>query len=233
MNLAGMIFLYALIPMAVAIAGGLIASFYIPKPNILNALQHFISGIVVGAVSVELLPKILEHRSWGLLLAFLVGMAFMLVLKVLTQSLAQKKTPTGLIVGGGLDLFIDGLLIGISFLAGTKSGILIIFSLCFCAFFLNLTISSTLAQNKKVQWVAIFFVAAMLPIGAFLAATVLSHLPSSFLIETITFGVAALLYLGVEELLAEGHKKEEATWITASFFIGFFVILCFKIVDAA
>ena len=32
------------------------------------------------------------------------------------------------------------------------------------------------------------------------------------------FGVAALLYLGVEELLGEAHKKEDNVWISATFF---------------
>ena len=223
--------LYALIPMAISIVGGMIASAYVPKPKVLSAFQHFVAGIVIGAVSIELLPKVTEHPSpWTIGAGFIVGVVFMLVLQAVTQVFTQNKSSTGLVIGSAIDLLIDGILIGVSFLAGKSSGIFIALSLSFCAFFLNLTVASTLTCSKGAKWFVIIFIAAMLPIGAFLGSRIIAHLPPTILVETLAFGVAALLYLGIEELLAEGHKQKESLWISSTFFFGFLVILCFKLI---
>lgn len=100
-----------------------------------------------------------------------------------------------------------------------------------CAFFLNLTISSTLRKlgsKNWLIWTSLVLVSVVLPIGAYLGATIVLNMPESFLIETLAFGVAALLYLGVEELLVDAHKEEDAAWISAPFFVGFLLILLFK-----
>ena len=72
--------------------------------------------------------------------------------------------------------------------------------------------------------------AVVLPIGALIGATIISHIPSQFFIETLAFGVAALLYLAIEELIVAAHedRKEEPVWVTATFFIGFLLILLLR-----
>lgn len=230
------IVLYSLIPAALALAGGLVASFYIPKPKLISGLQHFVAGVVIAAVSIELLPEIIKTGSgWTIGLGFIIGVAVMIGLHELAHAIAGKEgkrgVPVGLIAGGAIDLLIDGILIGVSFLAGIESGILIAISLSLCAFFLNLTVSSTLTRKnigKLVQLFFILFIAAMLPIGAFIGGVILSYFPSTILVETIAFGVAALLYLGVEELLSEAHEVHDTAWIQAAFFLGFLIIILFK-----
>ncbi|MCH9626248.1 MAG: hypothetical protein S4CHLAM123_14440 [Chlamydiales bacterium] len=228
---------YALIPMFVAIIGGVIASFYVLKPKIIRFLQHLVGGIVVGAVAIELIPKIIGKSSnWTIGIGFVIGVAVMLLVHELAHFLAKKKgasgVPFGLVIGAAIDLFIDGMLIGVAFIAGMGSGIVIAISLSLCAFFLNLTISSTMTKSKSSKWLqllAIVFVSIMLPLGAFVGGGIVSHLPPVILIETIAFGVAALLYLGIEELLAEAHIEHDTAWISAAFFLGFFLILLFRI----
>lgn len=229
------IVLYSLIPAALALAGGLVASIYIPKPKLTSGLQHFVAGVVVAAVSIELLPEIKTGSGWTIGLGFLIGVGVMIGLHELAHAIAGKEgkggVPVGLIAGGAIDLLIDGILIGVSFLAGLESGILIAISLSLCAFFLNLTVSSTLTRKnigKGVQLFFILLIAAMLPIGAFIGSVILSYFPSTILVETLAFGVAALLYLGVEELLSEAHEVHDTAWIQAAFFLGFLIILLFK-----
>ncbi len=229
------IVLYTLIPMGISIIGGLVASIYVPKQKFISALQHFVAGVVIAAVSIELLPKILGHKStWTVEAGFVIGVVFMLLMQklslVATKKEAKEKLPLGLIASSAIDLLVDGILISISFLAGKASGILITISLSFCAFFLNLTVSSILTQKKcrkATQLVAICAIAFMLPIGAFIGSRILSQFPSSILVGTIAFGVAALLYLGIEELLSEAHKQRDTTMTSASFFLGFLAILLF------
>lgn len=230
------IVLYSLIPAVLALLGGFVASFYIPKPKIVSGLQHFVAGVVIAAVSIELLPEIIKTGSgWTIGLGFAIGVVLMIGLHELSHAIAGKEgkggIPIGLIAGGGIDLLIDGILIGVSFLAGLGSGILIAVSLSLCAFFLNLTVSSTMTGKnvgKGYQFFYIFLIAAMLPVGAFIGASILSHFPQAILVETLAFGVAALLYLGVEELLSEAHEVHDTVWIQAAFFLGFLAILLFK-----
>ena len=228
---------YALIPMVVSIVGGLIASYYIPKPKLTSFLQHFVAGVVIAAVAIELLPKILGHGSRLTIgIGFVIGVIVVLVVHELSHFLAgkQKKegVPLGLVVGAAIDLFIDGFLIGIAFIAGQASGIFIAVSLSLCAFFLNLTVTATLSQRGVDKWkqgASSLIMAIMLPWGALIGSSIVGHLPPAILTETLAFGVAALLYLGVEELLGEAHTSEETPWISSAFFLGFLLIVLFKI----
>ncbi len=232
------IVLYTLIPAALAVVGGLGASLYIPKKKFVAGLQHFVAGIVLAAVAIELLPEILGKGSvWSIGLGFAVGVIFMLLLHEGVHYLAhsdqgKKGLPLGMIAGVGIDFLMDGILIGVSFLVGMQSGILIAVSLSLCAFFLNLSVGTTMIKKeitKRKQLITILIVAAMLPLGALIGGGILSHLPSSIMQEVLSFGVAALLFLAVEELLVEVHKEHDTLWVSASFFLGFLVILLFKI----
>jgi len=227
---------FALIPMIVALIGGGLASVYTFSKKVMSALQHFVAGIVVAAVATELLPKILNHGSpISIGIGFVLGAAVMLGVHEFAHYLAKKgstnKLPMGLIIGSALDLFLDGLLIGVSFLAGMSGGILIAISLSFCAFFLVLALSSRLAKtefHKKHQYALIILITLLLPIGALVGSTIISHMPAQVMTETLAFGVAALLFLGIEELIAEAHKVHDNFWISGSFFLGFLVIVMFQ-----
>lgn len=221
--------------MVAAMIGGGIAHFYIPKTKFMSVLQHFVAGVLVGAVSVELLPKILgQGKNWSISIGFVIGVAGMSLLHEFAHFLAKKDKkgiPLGLIAGGAIDFFIDGLLIGISFLAGQMSGLIIAFSLSLCAFFFAFTISTAMKQKKNgnvLQLAAIIVVAAMFPLGALVGGGIISSLPDAILVETIAFGVAALLYVGIEELLVEAHETHDTVWASSAFFLGFLIILLFS-----
>ncbi|WP_420421372.1 ZIP family metal transporter [Simkania sp.] len=227
---------FALIPMIVALIGGGLATIYSFPKKVMSGLQHFVAGIVVGAVATELLPKILNHGSpVSIGVGFVLGAAVMLGVHEFAHYLSKKgsttKLPMGLLIGSALDLFLDGLLIGVSFLAGMSGGILIAISLSFCAFFLVLALSSRLRKSefhKKHQYTLIILITILLPIGALVGSSIISHMPAQVLTETLAFGVAALLFLGIEELIAEAHKVHDNFWILGSFFLGFLVIIIFQ-----
>ena len=237
MTSPGLISLYALIPMAIALIGGYFATKTTFSKKAMSFVQHLLAGIVVAAVATELLPKIMGKGSpWTVGIGFALGATVMIGVHALAHLLGDKgkkeKIPLGLILGCALDLLIDGILIGVSFLAGTSGGILIAISLSFCAFFITLTLSSTLAKkevDRFQQYLVLILTTVMLPIGALIGGTVVSHLPYQFLTETLAFGVAALLFLGVEELLGEAHATHDTAPITGAFFLGFLVILLLKL----
>ena len=220
--------LFTLIPAAAALIGGSIGSLRIPRKNFVSALQHFVAGVLIAAVATELLPKILgEKNHLTIAIGFVIGVIAMLLIEAWAHRLMQKKG-AGLITGACIDLFVDGLLIGVSFLAGLRSGLVIALSLSFCAFFLSMTVMTTLKGRGISRLLPLLLIAAMLPLGGFIGGAVVSKLPHIILLETISFGVAALLYLGIEELLGEAHKREDNVWISATFFLGFFVVFIFQ-----
>lgn len=231
-NTPWQIALFALIPAGAALVGGGCSAFLSVQTRLIRWIEHFVAGIVIGAVCIELLPQILGHASpWSIALGFACGAVAMILLSVLSHLLG-KVTSAGLIGAGIVDLFIDGLLIGIAFIAGATSGLLIACSLSFCALFLSLSIGTTLRHRSVGSGLIVFttvFLALALPIGAFVGADLVARLPETLLIETLAFGVAALLYLGVEELLGEAHKRAETPWIASAFFLGFLGILLFRI----
>ena len=53
----------------------------------------------------------------------------------------------------------------------------------------------------------------------------LSGMSGAALDGVLSFGVAALLYLVTEELLVEAHEAPETPFLSATFFVGFLILL--------
>lgn len=230
--------LYTLAPVAATIIGGTIAAFRTPGDKIRSAIQHFAAGVVFAALAVELLPDIVHQRApVPAVIGFALGVALMFVIKWLTEKREAKeasKTPVGLIATVGIDMLIDGFLIGIGFAAGAKAGLLITVALTLELLSLGLAVSAELGQsgiarNKSLLWVAGLAVLPML--GAVLGATLFGGVKGAALEAALSFGCAALLYLVTEELLVEAHEVPDSPAITATFFVGFLLLLVLDMVS--
>lgn len=226
--------LYSLIPMSMALIGAAMAAFFKPKAKFMSLFQHFVAGVIIAAVSIELLPQIFHGTALQIAIGFCIGVLFMIALHELAHFIGhgKNKLPLRMIGASAIDLFIDGILIGISFIAGQASGILIALSLIPCAFFLNLSLSGTLIKKNSPKWfhlICVVFVAITLPIGALIGSTVIENVPSSIVIPTISAAIAALLYLGIEEFLVEAHETKDDHFTPLAFFAGFLAVLLFKI----
>ncbi len=140
---------------------------------------------------------------------------------------AYAKGPVGLLTMVGVDILIDGLVLGIGFAAGAKTGLLLTVALTIEVLFLGLTVANELGENVRSRLKIILTTAALvllLPIGAGLAAPV-AALPGPVLTGFFAFGLIALLYLVTEELLVDAHKTPDRPWVTAMFFAGFLLLL--------
>lgn len=212
--------------------GGLIGTKYCPSPRMKSSFQHFVSGLLIASVAIELLPNIIHQSKWTVALGFVVGTIVMLLIRQFAHRLEkidseEKTLPLGLLFAIGVDIFIDGLLIGVSFLAGAKGALLVAIALGFDVGFLGLTCLITLKDkgiSPKRARIISSFLPLLVVLGAAIGTTFLAFLPKEILIETLAFGVAALLYLAVEELLIEAHKIEENSFVTSMFFLGFLLI---------
>jgi ZIP family zinc transporter len=125
----------------------------------------------------------------------------------------------------GVDIFIDGLVLGLSFLAGQTQGVLLTIALTVEILFLGLTIAVGLKTGSWLRSVGVTaLVVLLLPMGALLS-TPISLLPPYVITGCLAFGLVALLYLVTEELLVEAHEVPDKPWITAMFFVGFLLLL--------
>ena len=235
------IFYFSLIPCFCMILGGIIASIYRPGPMLTSATQHFAAGVVFAAVAKELLPKLGAHNNiWVLVVGFMLGVVIMILLKEFSEKLVSKQKskkaiPFGMLSAVGIDVFIDGVLIGIAFLVGEQGGILVAVALSMEVIFLGLSTAASLGKKgfkMPVSIIAVTLLALLIPTGSMGGAFLLKQLPYLYTTGLLAFGVAALLYLVTEELLAEAHEVEDTPWITMSFFIGFLLILIIENLSA-
>lgn len=224
---------FALFPAVAVIAGGAIALVRPPGPAMRSAIQHFAAGVIFCVLATELLPDLL-HRRMPLVtvIGFSLGVAAMLAMKYFgEQRTGDQPTaanrPSSLVVAMGIDIMLDGLLIGLGFAAGQKQGLLLTIALVLEVFFLGVSCATSMA-NDGAPSVKVFrttaVLATLLLVGAGAGAMALTTLPAAMLDGLLAFGVAALLYLVTEELLVEAHEEPETPFQTAMFFVGFIVL---------
>lgn len=244
---------FALIPAGVALAGAILAAFRTPSPRLRTIIQHFAAGVVAAAAAVELLPDaVSKHSPLALAIGFALGTAAMLAIAKLMERLegedkeegddhthllaaeamahvVQRSSGPGAMLGAvGVDVLIDGTLLGLAFVAGQKAGLLL--TIGFSLEMLSLGLA-TCATCRKYDWSiaksigSVVGIGLALIVGAAVAVLLLQGLSGAALGGVLAFGVAALLYLVTEELLVEAHEVRENTATTAMFFAGFLVLV--------
>ncbi|MDZ4141555.1 MAG: ZIP family metal transporter [Methylotenera sp.] len=234
MQTAQSVIVFALYPAAAVMAGGGIALWRTMPPRLISAVQHFAAGVLFCALSTELLPDLVHRKMpWVTLLGFTLGVIVMLLVKHFAENLGQKgliksQQPTSLIVILGLDIALDGLLIGLGFAAGQKQGLLLTIALTLEVLFLGLSggaaLQSSGASRKRVLFITLGFALTLIT-GAWAGQTLLAGASDLLLDAVLAFGLAALLYLVTEELLVEAHEVPETSAQTAMFFVGFILLL--------
>ena len=228
---------FSLLPLVAAISGAAIAARRPPGPGMRSNIQHLAAGVVFSVVAVEILPGV-THRQQPLLLTigFSLGVALMLGLewysarteKIENEEEVASGSNMSLLVALGVDVFLDGLLIAISFKAGAQAGKLLALALSVELLSTALALASTLGRQgvsfvRNVATNAAVF--SLLVVGAAVGAGFSPYLEGAVLDLILSFGLAALLFLVTEELLVEAHKEPETPFSTALFFIGFVVFL--------
>ena len=192
--------------------------------------MHFAGGVVFSVVAVELLPDIIKcHKPIEVAIGFGLGIFTMLAVKFFAEKFEQKQDgkinknalPMGLLVALGIDLAIDGLLLGVGFAAGNTEGILLSVALALETFSLGLAVVLACIDchfTKQKNLLILLVLGLIFFAGAILGITLLSGLSQEWLELVLSFGLAALLFLVTEELLTEAHEEKETLLQTAMFF---------------
>lgn len=225
---------FVLFPAAAMGVGGVFAVFRPPGARVRSYIQHFAAGLLFAAIAGELLPDLHKQAPLWVIIGFALGTVSMLVVKELTKQVEQApatqdevKSSLGLIVTVAIDVAIDGLLLGIGFIAGANQGILLTFALTLELLSLGLATAAALSLTGMALSKLMLIIGglALLPlIGAVLGTTLFAGLTGAALATMIAFGSAALLYLATEELLTEVHEVSDTPLTTAMFFFGFLIL---------
>jgi ZIP family zinc transporter len=218
---------YSLIPAGVLLLGGLVATLRPPGKQLTSYLQHFAGGVVLAALTTELLPDIMHrHRPIAATIGFAVGTALMLAIRATLgdehEGKEESEISGSMIVAVGIDLFIDGFLIGLGFAAGSRTGLLLTFALGLEVLFVGLSTSGGKASRTLVRMAGF---AVALVVGTAAGAGLATQLGDRMMEAALAFGAAALVYLVTEELLVEAHEAKETPWSAAMFSAGFLAIM--------
>ena len=214
----------ALVPVAAMVFGAGAAMVRRPGPVLTSIVQHLAAGVVFAAAAGEILPG-LKHAGAAvpILVGGVTGTAAMLAIKQLGR---RAVGPVGLAATAGVDLLVDGLVLGIGFAAGARQGMLLAVALTLEVLFLGLALAVVLRERLSAARAiaATGAIGLLLPVGALLGGPV-AVLPQFWLDTAFAFGLVALLYLVTEELLVEAHEQPDTPVATAAFFTGFLALL--------
>ena len=228
---------FALIPSVCLTIAMIAAGRIAPGDRARSTLQHFAAGVVFSTVAVELLPDLTRsHAPIEVVLGFAAGVALLLGIRAVTREPAPSALaanaqtlpafPTGMIVAVGIDILLDGLLVGLGFSVGAKEGGMITIALALELVSLGLALGATLVSFglSRTTIVALILAAALLG-GAGSGVAVIPRLSPHALTAVLAFGCAALMFLVTEELLVEAHEAGETAFATSMFFAGFVLFL--------
>lgn len=230
------IILFSLIPVFTMITGGVISIIKKPTGNFRSLVLHFAAGVVFSVVGVEILPDVIKYHSpVQTIIGFTLGFLTMMAVRKLMEGNAEKKKnmrqgklPLSLLVAVAVDIFVDGLLLGIGFSAGKSEGMLLAFALSGELLSLGMATASDLTDNKisnSKSIIIIIILALVFFSSAVLGGTFLHNLSPDILDFILSFGISALLFLVAEELLVEAHEERETVWHTSAFFLGFLLFM--------
>jgi zinc transporter, ZIP family len=222
--------------------GSVVSSrWWTPSAQMKCYIQHIAAGLVFAAVAVEVLPDMLERAlPVAAAIGFTLGVALVMGIELVSEKLSEKsggESPWSMIGVISVDIFIDGVLIGVASVAGGEGGsqaLLVTIALAAEMLSLGLSMGCTLREsgfsNSKVLVTSAVMGLAPLAgaVGGFLVGGAVS---AAWTEGILALAAAALLYLAVEELLKEAHEVKETPLATLLFFGAFFSIMMIDMVS--
>lgn len=223
---------YTALAVVAALVGGVIAVYFPPGPQMESNIQHFAAGVVTAAVAAELLPGIHDRAPEIVVVGFAVGVVTMLGIHQLSKRIEKRNVggqyagAAGLLITVGIDMLIDGVLIGVTFLDNPDTGVIIAVALAIEVLFLGVAgvvaLPDGMGLVKKMAVPATF--GLLLAAGVTVGVLTLEGVTGAPIALILAFGSAALLYLVTEELLVKASKVPETPVSTTLFFVGFLAI---------
>jgi ZIP family zinc transporter len=214
---------YTALAVVAALIGGLVAVYRPPGAQMESNIQHF---------AAELLPDVHGRAPRIVVLGFAIGVVTMLGIHRLSKTIEKRGVggqyagAAGLLITVGIDMIIDGVLIGVTFLDNPDTGVIIAVALAIEVLFLGVAgvvaLPRELGVARKLAVPTVFgLLLAAGVTGGVLALEGVTGAPVAII---LAFGSAALLYLVTEELLVKAGRVPETPVSTTLFFVGFLAI---------
>jgi ZIP family zinc transporter len=228
---------YAGVTAICLVVGAVIASASVPSMNMRSLIQHVAAGFVFAAASVEVLPDVLDRNlPIAAAIGFALGVSMMLLIEWVATKLEKRGGSEGALSWSFVavvvvDLFVDGILIGVSATAAegeAQQALLIALALAVELLALGLSMGTTFSESgmSRGRTILITCGVAVAPILGAVAGFILGGVLVGAWVEAVlAFAVAVLLYLAAEELLKEAHEVPETLLSTSLFFAGFLAVL--------
>jgi ZIP family zinc transporter len=222
---------YTALAVVAALVGGVIAVYRPPSPQMESNVQHFAAGVVIAAVAAELLPDVHGRAPQIVVLGFAIGVVTMLGIHRLSKTIEKRgggqfAGAAGLLITVSIDMLIDGVLIGVTFLDNPDTGIIIAVALAIEVLFLGVAgvvaLPGGVGVVRKLAVPTVF--GGLLAVGVTGGVLALDGVTGAPIAIILAFGSAALLYLVTEELLVKAAKVPETPVSTTLFFVGFLAI---------
>ncbi|GAA1051079.1 ZIP family metal transporter [Arthrobacter russicus] len=143
-------------PVLASIIGSFAVVRWQPPGQVVSGVQHFTAGVVLAALASELLPEVKKEGNWlwaGI--GFVLGVALMLGLSQFSRSMEARYEnakslrkaailPIGLIVAVGVDLLVDGVLVGLGSTLSFSQGLVLAAALTLEILFVGVSLTLTL-----------------------------------------------------------------------------------------
>ncbi len=201
-------------------------------------VQHLAAGVVFAAVAAELLPDIHDKSPAVVVAGFATGVVAMLGIHRLSKLIEKRGVGgnfaggAGLIITIAIDMLIDGVLIAVTFIEETATGVIIALALTIEVLFLGVAAVVALPEKmgnlRKIAIPAMF--GALLTVGVTVGVLTLEGAAQATIAFILAFGAAALLYLVTEELLVKANKVPQTSVSTTLFFVGFLLIFIIDVI---
>ena len=230
-------------PMIGILVGAAIGTHLTISDKTVSGLKSLAAGIVLAAVSTELVPEIAEvkvpkERLW-VLFGIVMGAMLLIVMRTYFSKYDPLKSgggrvPWEMVLSIAIDFFVDAILIGMAMTITTgvegNTGMVMAVALGTEMLIITLTASGQMKENS-VKTPEIWSIAIGLSCVVLLGGLLGNYVAKSFkgsppYYGLLAFGVAALIWLIIEELLVETSKNNLDSRIQASLvFIGFLGVI--------
>lgn len=201
------------------------------------SIQAIAAGFLLGGVLIDLMPRVLQAGAhFSYILSFATGFVLMLILQSGSGdccSVDMKKPLMKFLFPFSVEFFITAILIGIA--SSTSVSLLIILAISFgiCNLVCGLSISTRLTKNQihgGRRFLITLGLTVLFPIGSFLSSALVTYVPLERVNDLLSFAIATLLYLVIDELLPEALEVKKTRSILLLFCaITFMFLLLFLI----
>jgi ZIP family zinc transporter len=201
--------------------GAPLAEKYILPQRVISAVLQFAAGIIVAMVAISLMPPaVLNGPLLPVVIAFFLGGAIFVLFEYFSTPKQSSTDPAvavppgswGLYIGILLDLFIDGVLIGVGSTLTLKTGVLLAIALSLSTLPLAYVTIATARQRgmpreqRRLLGYALF---GCMLLGACLGFLVLGNLSQALRLSLIALASGFLITMVTQSLIPEANREGE------------------------